>query len=90
MHPLEESGSRLEIFLNGRGLGDLDFFSKSDPYVKVYFERKQNGQWNLIGRTETIDNDLNPNWKKTFMLDYVFETTQNVRFEVFDDDGGND
>lgn len=24
------------------------------------------------------------------MLDYVFESTQYVRFEVFDDDGGND
>lgn len=71
----------MEIFLNGRGLGDLDFFSKSDPYVKVYFERKAvGGQWNLIGRTETIDNDLNPNWKKTFVLDYVFESTQPIKF----------
>jgi hypothetical protein len=38
----EETGQKIELFLNARGLGDLDFFSKSDPYVKVFFKRHPN------------------------------------------------
>lgn len=30
---------KVEIFLAARNLQDKDFFSKSDPYVKVYFKR---------------------------------------------------
>ncbi len=50
----------------------MDVFSKSDPYVKVYFKRTVNQPWVLMGRTETIDNNLNPNFKKSFVVDYVF------------------
>ena len=38
----EETSQKIEMFLNARGLGDLDFFSKSDPYVKVTFKRHPN------------------------------------------------
>jgi hypothetical protein len=57
----------------------MDIFSKSDPYVKVSF-KKPNGQWQLLGRTETIDNNLNPNFKKSFLLNYVFEARQDLKF----------
>jgi hypothetical protein len=39
------------------------------------------------GRTETIQNNLNPNFAKSFPLEYVFESRQDIRFELFDDDG---
>ena len=69
----------------------MDFFSKSDPYVKVYFKNSPQRQQMLIGRTETIDNNLNPNFVKSFTLDYIFEVKQELFFEVFDyDDGKND
>jgi len=50
----------------------MDVFSKSDPYVKVFFKSGPNHQWTFIGRTETIDNTLNPNFKKSFVVDYIF------------------
>ncbi|CAD8153532.1 unnamed protein product [Paramecium octaurelia] len=78
---------QIEIFISGRQLKDLDYFSKSDPFVIVYI--KTNNQWIKIGNTETISNNLNPNFKRTFQLDYVFETVQPIRFEVRDDDGSN-
>lgn len=48
---------------------------------------KQNNAWYQVGRTETINDNLNPNFKKTFLIDYVFEVVQPIRFEVRDDDG---
>ena len=56
-----------------RNLKDLDFFSKSDPYVKVYFKRDFNvKQYAIYGRTETCTNNLNPTFKKSFEIDYIF------------------
>ena len=72
----EGVGYKLEIFLTARSLGNMDFFSKSDPYVKVYFKATPQGLWGLIGRTETVNNNLNPDWGKSFVLDYYFESKQ--------------
>lgn len=54
----------------------MDFFSKSDPYVKVYFKVGPQQAEKYLGKTETIDNNLNPNFNKTFIVDYIFETHQ--------------
>uniref|UniRef100_A0A8D2QJS2 Copine family member 9 n=1 Tax=Zonotrichia albicollis TaxID=44394 RepID=A0A8D2QJS2_ZONAL len=56
-----------------RNLLDLDTFSKSDP-----------GGWqsragSMFGRTEVIDNTLNPDFVRKFVLDYYFEEKQNLR-----------
>lgn len=37
-----------------------------------------------------ISNNLNPDFTKTFTLDYYFEKEQWVKFEVYDIDGEND
>ncbi|EGR30079.1 hypothetical protein IMG5_142720 [Ichthyophthirius multifiliis] len=49
----------------------------------------ETNQWITIGRTETIKDNLNPNFKKTFVVDYIFEVKQQCRFQVLDDDGKN-
>lgn len=67
-----DSMQKVEIFLSARNLLDMDFFSKSDPYVKVYFSSSPQRKPALIGRTETVDNNLNPNFVKSFQLDYIF------------------
>uniref|UniRef100_A0A8C8F6Q8 C2 domain-containing protein n=1 Tax=Oncorhynchus tshawytscha TaxID=74940 RepID=A0A8C8F6Q8_ONCTS len=36
----------------------------------------------LFGRTEVIDNTLNPNFVRKFFLDFFFEEKQNLRFDV--------
>ncbi len=68
------------MFISGRSFRDMDLFSKSDPYVKVYFKRAPNQPWIFLGRTETIDNNLNPNFRKTFIVDYFFEARQELKF----------
>lgn len=40
-----------------------------------------------VGRTETINNNVNPDWKRSFQLNYIFEARQEVKLEVYDDDG---
>uniref|UniRef100_A0A8B9LQR7 Copine Vb n=1 Tax=Astyanax mexicanus TaxID=7994 RepID=A0A8B9LQR7_ASTMX len=39
-----------------------------------------------FGRTEVIDNTLNPDFVRKFILDYFFEEKQNLRFDLYDVD----
>ncbi|KAF0035453.1 hypothetical protein F2P81_013211 [Scophthalmus maximus] len=39
-----------------------------------------------FGRTEVIDNTLNPDFVRKFVLDFFFEEKQNLRFDVFSED----
>ena len=42
--------------------------------------------WQELGRTEAIDNNLNPKWVKIFDLDFEFHKNKQLRFEVLDED----
>ena len=50
--------SKVELSISCTNLKDLDYFSKSDPVVFLYEQKGQ--RWEKIGRTEVIDNNLNP------------------------------
>ena len=39
-----------------------------------------------IGETEVKDNNLNPDFSTSFVIDYYFEKVQHIRFDVFDKD----
>ncbi len=57
MMATNNTSQRILLYVSCRNLKDLDYFSKSDPYVKVYFRRDFNvKQYALYGRTETIAN----------------------------------
>uniref|UniRef100_A0A671YT13 Copine 8 n=1 Tax=Sparus aurata TaxID=8175 RepID=A0A671YT13_SPAAU len=45
-----------------------------------------NKEWREFGRTEVIDNTLNPDFVRKFILDYFFEERQNLRFDLYDVD----
>ena len=79
---------KIEIYISARNLKDQDVLSKSDPYVKVSYKRDfTQKQYSMLGKTETKNNNLNPDFTKSFPVDYVFESRQDIRFDVFDDDG---
>jgi Ca2+-dependent lipid-binding protein len=82
-----ESSQKLELFISCRSLADMDTFSKSDPYVILYL--KKNNQWFEHSRTETIMDNLNPNFAKSILLDYFFEVQQPLKFVCYDYDGPN-
>ncbi|XP_056897066.1 copine-5 isoform X1 [Takifugu flavidus] len=78
--------TRVEITVSCRNLLDRDTFSKSDPLVVLYTQGVECKQWREFGRTEVIDNTLNPDFVRKFILDYFFEEKQNLRFDVYDVD----
>ncbi|XP_075690192.1 copine-9 isoform X1 [Rhinoderma darwinii] len=78
--------TKIEITVSCRSLLDMDTFSKSDPVVVLYVQGIGNKEWTEFGRTEVIDNTLNPDFVRKFVLDYFFEEKQNLRFDVFNVD----
>lgn len=40
----------------------------------------------MIGKTEMVLNNLNPDFTKNFIIDYYFEKEQQIKFEVYDVD----
>uniref|UniRef100_A0A8C7EZ76 Copine family member 9 n=1 Tax=Oncorhynchus kisutch TaxID=8019 RepID=A0A8C7EZ76_ONCKI len=68
--------TKIEVTVSCRNLLNMDTFSKSDPGMCCMFYKgcKQ------FGRTEVIENTLNPDFVRKFVLDFFFEEKQNLRF----------
>ncbi|KAM8975399.1 copine-5 isoform 1-T1 [Pelodytes ibericus] len=82
----EIPATRVELTVSCRHLLDKDTFSKSDPMCVMYTQGVESKQWREFGRTEVIDNSLNPDFVRKFILDYFFEEKQNLRFDLYDVD----
>ncbi|XP_072234221.1 copine-3-like isoform X1 [Leuresthes tenuis] len=80
--------TKVALSISCDNLLDMDTFSKSDP-VCVLLMNTSGPHWCEIGRTEKIDNCLNPKFSKCLVLDYYFEMVQKLRFEVYDIDSEN-
>ncbi|XP_038605281.1 copine-5 isoform X1 [Tachyglossus aculeatus] len=78
--------TKVEVTVSCRNLLDKDTFSKSDPMCVMYTQGIETKQWREFGRTEVIDNTLNPDFVRKFILDYFFEEKQNLRFDLYDVD----
>ncbi|XP_057213349.1 copine-5 isoform X1 [Triplophysa rosa] len=78
--------TKVEITVSCRNLLDRDTFSKSDPLCILYTQGTESKQWREFGRTEVIDNTLNPDFVRKYILDYFFEEKQNLRFDIYDID----
>uniref|UniRef100_A0A667WU59 Copine Vb n=1 Tax=Myripristis murdjan TaxID=586833 RepID=A0A667WU59_9TELE len=48
----------------------------------LYTQGVETKQWREFGRTEVIDNTLNPDFVRKYILDYFFEEKQNLRFDL--------
>jgi hypothetical protein len=89
--------SKIELRFECKDLPNLDILSKSDPKIFIFLEQKtintsgeQDIKWIKVGTTEKINNDLNPSFLKSFIIDYYFEMIQKLRFLVFDMDDNSD
>jgi len=81
--------TRVEVSIRCNDLEDMDVFSKSDPFCVLYTKNPKNTQWVCLGKTETIDNTLDPQFEKKFVLQYKFEERQMLRFDVYDSDSAS-
>ena len=87
----EEDKEKVELFIACRKLRDLDTLSKSDPQVRLFEQVKKGMGWKMWGKTETIKDNLNPNFSRSFIIDYIFECQQVFKLHVVDiDDFNND
>lgn len=73
----------VELYIKCEGLKDADTFSKSDPFAVVFLKGFE------LGRTETINNNLNPSFKVPIQVEYLFEEVQNLRICIYDSDGSS-
>ncbi|RIA94905.1 Copine-domain-containing protein [Glomus cerebriforme] len=82
--------SQVELKLSCRDLSDLDYLSKSDPQIVLLAKDVRTQKWKPTNQqTEIIMNDLNPNFVKSFIVDYLFEELQQFRFICVDVDRPN-
>ncbi|XP_063694395.1 copine-3-like isoform X2 [Bolinopsis microptera] len=81
--------SKVDITISCERLRDLDVLSKSDPICVLYsLEGKKRRE---LGRTERLNDTLNPKFQREITIDYRFEEVQKLGFYVFDiDDNNND
>ncbi|XP_071369123.1 copine-3-like isoform X2 [Centroberyx affinis] len=77
--------TKVELSVSCAKLLDMDVFSKSDPLC-VLLMSSSGSHWVEVGRTETIQNCLDPKFAKTFVIDYYFEMVQKLKFELYDID----
>jgi Ca2+-dependent lipid-binding protein len=82
-------GTIISLGISGRSLKDQDVFSKSDPYMTLS-RPDQKGNYYQVKTTETLNNNLNPDWAEILINEYElcgYDHNMKIRFDVFDDDG---
>jgi hypothetical protein len=76
--------SAITLYISARNLKNLDVFTKSDPKCEV--QEFVSNKWVVIGKTETINNNLNPDFKTSIPMSYYFEKIQKLKFRIIDSD----
>ena len=77
---------QVTLFISCRKLKNLDTFTKSDPAVHFYQWNDRRRDWVKTGETEMIKDNLNPDFQRSFEINYSFEKHQRLRFIVLDVD----
>ena len=76
----------IELHISCTNLDNEDFvFGESDGQVAIYFINKDN-QRVLVGETEVMHNEEDPEFKTPIVLDFVFEIHQKVLLICYDFD----
>lgn len=78
---------KLNLYFSCKNLRDKDNFTKSDPILKLFLI--QNGQTELIGKTETLKNTLDPFFETKISLISEPSLSQTLKAVVFDKDSNS-
>ena len=89
--PTMQPTSKVMLHLACRNLKDTDVLSTSDPMVVVSIEKRngKSSKYFELGRTEVVQDCLNPDFITAISLDYHFEELQRLQFEVYDSDSAS-
>jgi hypothetical protein len=69
----EKEVTKLKLYIKCKNLFNMDITSKTDPFARLFTRDDPSKEWRLIGETETIQEELNPNFSTIFDLFYSFE-----------------
>ncbi|XP_065836868.1 copine-5-like [Oscarella lobularis] len=84
---MSRTGSKIEVFVRCSQLVNLDLLTKFDPLCVLY-EKRQDA-WSECGRTEVINDTLDPQFLTTFIVDYHLDELQLLKFVVYDVDSSS-
>merc|ERR1719412_32674 len=77
----------LELQFMAKKLDRKDWFGSSDPFLQISRSNERPGDFTVVHRTEHINNNLNPVWKKFVVSIRALcngDLDRNLKFEVFD------
>ena len=83
MHSFQNKlGHDVQLFVEGKNLVDLDFFTVSDPIctLRIRDANVHDAEYKPAGETEVIDNNLNPLWIEHFTVMYSFKRDTELHF----------
>eukprot|EP01135_Chromosphaera_perkinsii_P007415 Nk52_evm1s828 gene=Nk52_evmTU1s828 len=83
---LSTPSSRVELRFKCYDLTKKDLASKSDPMLVMFYDDPKSPHCHEVFRTEVVKNNHNPVFSSTYVMEYYFETVQNLRFELYDVD----
>lgn len=79
--------TRVQLHLECNELPNLDLLSKTDAFVICFVQPFGRSEWVEIGRTEVVYDTTSPKFVGPITIEYRFEETQHLKFEVWDYDG---
>ncbi len=72
--PQNTSRVKVQLFISCRNLDNVDYVGKTDAAVALYTKSDhKKGKWTRHDQTEVMNNNLNPDFMKSFILYYYFE-----------------
>ena len=84
---LSECKDDLELQFVGKKLDKKDWFGSSDPFLQISRANERPGDFTLVHRTEHINNNVNPTWKKFIIPLRTLcngDLDRNLKVECFD------
>jgi len=78
--------AKLKFKVSGRSLIDKDNIGTSDPYYQVFSSTDLGRSKSKIGRSDTVNDQENPDWGNTFEFDFDRSKNQYLFFHVYDED----
>ena len=83
---LNDDREKVELYFSCRKLLNKDTFSKTDPQLFISYRTQKNKPYAQIHTTELISDNLNPDFTRSLVVDFIFEMHQFFKIECRDVD----
>ena len=80
------SYEKVGLHFTARDLPKLDTFSHTDGFIVVSIANP-GMSFKIVGYTSVVKDTENPDWADQIIVDYIFEQTQVIKLQLYDQDG---